>query len=370
MRDNIFDKLIPDEAAEKLAESFLRRTADDGVLHALLRPSYSTATPIQWHEYVGTPRYIDDDVDRRNPVAPAIKTYSVQLKPMSGNELYRLKDDTARRDVQQLAYEYLARRGQFLDADPWLDSPDALRYMIHGGILPRTGWGSADDDSIHKGEQRYDGEPYGFIDHTGARIQADPADKHNSETKDDLERTQYRGNLYAYKVLIVNTLGYPRSYYKSAGGVWSPGWRDAECLTAAYASSYTAQQLHKATSDPLPSRCECGFHCWYELPPNWESPRKTARTSVAVVVHLAGDVLYASRGVRAQHVKVRAIVDCGNDEDDADIVEGRKYATRAELAAHFGGVPILRPDDVKLWAAVEGLKSAASRMQDLMREDV
>jgi hypothetical protein len=226
--------------------------------------------------------------------------------------------------------------------------------------------------AAYQGENhRPDGEPYGFKDFKGDELVADPHDKHISETRDDIARDgTYTGNLYAYKVLIVNGLGQPRSYYKGAAGVWRAGWRDAECIVGNDGSAETAKMLHDESPNALPSRCSCGFHCWYELPPNWESPRLNARTSVPVVVHVSGDMLYAPRGVRAQHVKVVAIIDAGNDNDAERKESGRMYPTRAELAEHFADVPILAPGDVELWAAVEGLKPAVEHLQDCLREDV
>ena len=363
-RESIFDKLIPENAAKKLAEQFLERTANDSMIESLLAPRA---------QYDSARFHIPRDFDVRaldEPLRPDLnlETYQVKIRPMSANELAWTRRNTLGADLQALAAEYLARHGNpgawsaMLDSIPAGAPPAGLMYPMYGAYDP------TDVD-----EDRKPGDPYGFADFSGKRLDADPGDKQSSSTRDDLERSQYSGNLYAYKTLIMTGTGKPRSYYKNAG-VWSGGWQDAKCLVAdgLYSSSRdTARNIHARSTDPLPSTCECGFHCWYGTPPAWESPRVDALTSIPIVVQIAGDVLYADRGVRCEHVKVVAVLDCGNDEDDrTPRKEGYPYPTRAKIAEYFGGVPVLLPDSVYTWAVVEGLRPAAERMQELMRMEV
>lgn len=351
-RESIFDKMIPPDAAKKLAESFVQGAANDNAISALLSPRSYDST-VRLHT-LGDIRLqpLDDPV---SPVQPNITTYEVKLRPMSANELALTRRTTFGSDLQALAAEYLARNGY---------------NPIYGGA--HASFGSPNLYDPTDVDDRRPGDPYDVADYTGRRLVADPRDKSVSNTHTELERSQYDGNLYAFKTLILTATGKPRSYYRNHG-VWSSGWQDARCLAR---SEYyggrdsLADILHEGSTDPLPAQCECGFHAWYDVPPSWESPRVDALTSIPVVVQIAGDVLYAERGVRCEHAKVVAVVDCGNDDDTSfDRKDGRPYPTRAELGEYFG-VPVLSPDSVYTWAVVEGLRPAAERMQELMREAV
>jgi hypothetical protein len=349
---NVFDKLIPANAAERLAEHFLAGVANDGVFDALFntRRSYALNPHVRFYDS-GDPlvRHVDDDP----PSAElTLNTYDVTLDvaSMSGRELEMLKRQTARRDTQLLAYEYLLRHNESKLRDLMFGDGtfDALNYMAHFGGL-------------------YDASTLSHLDPSNTdKI----PDRHVSGTHDALERSEYDGNLYAYKVLILNNYGKPRSYYKAASGTWSPGWRESKCLTT---TEGVSRLLHETSPDKLPNACECGFHAWYNMPPPAESPRYFARDAVPVVVQIGDEVLYAPRGVRTSRVRVIAVIDAGNDEfnelvSGGDLIAGRPYPSRDALAEFFGGVPVLKPEYVELWATIEGLRPAVDRMQELMRE--
>jgi hypothetical protein len=372
MSENIFNRIIPKDAAKKLAEMVCDGIGEsDQAIAALIAPrreTYALKPTVRFHVTPDFPRHIDDDVDLSAPVTIRSYTAQLDLDGMSGREfdqLRRATDEVIRRGMTyRLAQEFLMRYGDpgvntYVNhgSDPYAPDPyDAFNYMYRGMV------GTTPD--------RHDGEPYGFVDYTGKTLKDDPTDKQMSTVwrDDELEvGDDYRGNLYAYKTLFIPANGKPRSYYKARSNVWREGWITYECMPS---SASVAGLLHAGSEFALPGRCECGFHAWYALPPTWESPRLTDVTSCPVLVQIGGDIIWATRGIRAERVKVIAVLDCGNDDDnETERKEGNIYRTRDELGAFFN-VPVLRPEDVEVWAAVEGYKSALSRMQDALREEV